>query len=376
MSEVIRTVRAEEIDELYRFLERCYGFWRGFAAECYPDKAQTDEESLRRHLVIERDGRIVSHVAIYPMEVVIGPARVQCGGIGGVATLPEERGKGYMSRLMHESIRRMEEAGVSLSVLWGDQQRYQNFGYETCGVKYRLLVTHRGLQRADVEPAELREVDPREGGAVAEVRRLHAQLTCRVERPQLDLQLRRHDVRLFLGPGGYIITSKSWGGELAVKEIVSPDGAEAGMILSLLNMTYSSAARVEMGTCDAAAVDRLLGVASMWSMHPQGMLRIIDWTKLSAELRPLLEERLVGVQPFSVSVGAGWEDNSQWVSFRWDGEHLDTRPGREGRDVEADLGVRELTAAVFGGPHSHATKLGPLRHGLPVGIHFPELDHV
>ncbi|NQS89615.1 GNAT family N-acetyltransferase [Patescibacteria group bacterium] len=71
-------------------------------------------------------------VGIFPLTGVVGDAEIRIGGIGGVATLPEFRGKGYMSNLMECSIQKMTEDKYSISILWGDRQRYTNFGKEDC----------------------------------------------------------------------------------------------------------------------------------------------------------------------------------------------------------------------------------------------------
>ena len=67
-------------------------------------------------------------MGIFPLTGVVGDAEIRIGGIGGVATLPEFRGKGYMSNLMECSIQKMTEDKYSISILWGDRQRYANFG--------------------------------------------------------------------------------------------------------------------------------------------------------------------------------------------------------------------------------------------------------
>ncbi|MCX7599132.1 MAG: GNAT family N-acetyltransferase, partial [Armatimonadetes bacterium] len=208
MGELIRTVQPEEREEFLRFLERCYGHGRGFFERAYPDRCCAGEDASRTLLVIEKNGQIVSHVGIFEMDVVVGPARFKCGGIGGVATLPEERGHGYMSRLMQEAVRRMREGGWPLSVLWGDRQRYSSFGYESAGLLYVLRVTRRGLGWEKIQPAPIEEPDARDSATVEFLRQAHATMEYRVERPRLDLQVLRPHVRLFTGDDGYLISRR------------------------------------------------------------------------------------------------------------------------------------------------------------------------
>ncbi|MGD9519387.1 MAG: enhanced intracellular survival protein Eis [Armatimonadota bacterium] len=381
MPEVLRTVRLEEAEQFERFLERCYGFWPGFFSSAHPDRAERTDDNCRCYLVLERDGRIVSHVGTFPMDIVVGPARVRCGGVGAVATLPEERGRGYMSRLMEESVRRMRDDGMTLSVLWGDQQRYEIFGYETCGMLYRVRVTRRSLEREHVSPVAVRELDPGSDEAPEVLAPLHARLPYRVERPKLALQLKRRDARVFVTdePGretdGYLITDRSWGGNMVIKEIYSRSGREAALIPSMLDITRASSAEVELGPGESEKLERLLAVSCYWGAHPQGMFRIVDWGGLLRDLRPVLEVQCVGLPPFRLAVGCHWAEEVEWATVEWDGAEMGVEPGWEAADG-VEMGLRELTAAVLGGPHPHRTQLGLLGRALPVPLHIPSLDHV
>ncbi len=340
MSEIIRTLRLEEQEEFERFLERCYGHSRGFFLRAAPDWHYPGQEAVQCCLVLERDGKIVSHVATYPLQIVVGPAQVWCGGIGDVATLPEARGQGCMSRLMEESRRRMRERGMPLAALWGDQQRYQNFGYETCGVRYNVQVTRRGLEVAGDSPADVTEVDPRDPEVVSQVGMLHATLAYRVEWPRVALKLQRSGVRVFLGPDGYLITrEEGYSRDLDVQEISSPTGREAELILGALNIT------------------------------------IVDFPKLLQDLSPCLAQRAAGLPAFEISVGCHWKEEVDWATVKWDEAELIVEAGQNAEKAVV-LGARELAAVLFGGPHPPPPGLGTFGRLLPVPLHIPPLDHV
>lgn len=375
MTEVIRTVRPEEREDFMRFLERCYGHARGFFERAQPDRSQPHDEAGRTLLVIEKDGRIVSHVGIFEMDVVVGPARLKCGAIGAVATLPEERGRGYMSRLMQEAVHRMRQWGWPLSVLWGDRQRYSSFGYETAGVLYILRVTRRTLRWEGVQPAAVEERDARDPAAVEFLRQVHATMEYRVERPRLDLQLLRPQVRIFTGDDGYLISRREYAGDLAAVEVVSPTGREAELILGALDITYGNAAEVELPAM-GASLDRLARVMEhYWQVRPQGMCRIVDWHGLLTALAPWLAQRAaaVGAPRFSVAIGCRWKEEVDWARLTWDGQDLTVEKADSG-DVEFD--ARKLAGMVLGGPHGDPAQLGALGLLLPVPVHIPSLDHV
>lgn len=57
------------------------------------------------HFITEEDGRAVSHVGVLKTRVKAGGQEVAVGGVGGVVTVPEARGRHYV----HASMRRAAE---------------------------------------------------------------------------------------------------------------------------------------------------------------------------------------------------------------------------------------------------------------------------
>ncbi len=369
MSEVIRTVRVDEREEFERFLERCYGSERGFFSLDQPELFRDDDEAAACHLAIERDGRIVSHVGSYPTEIVLGPARVMASGVGNVATHPDERGKGYMSQLMEESIRRWRERGWPLSVLWGNRQRYGHFGYESCGLKYSVEVNRRSLERNGIRPVEVDQADAADPEVVSRIGALHATLEYRCERPQLTLQLQRSGVRIYLGPDGYLLLSGD-----RVTEIVSPTGREPELVAGVLEWTGRGNVHVDIGPGEKARLRRLVDVMSGWHVASQGMFRIVNWPDLLKALRPLLERHAQELPAFSRSIGCRWRDDIEWATVAWDGQALSVEADGGSDAVEIEL--PRLTALLLGGPHAGVEQLGGLARLLPVPVHIPGLDHV
>ena len=367
----VRTLRGDEFEQFLRFLERSYGHSFNFFPRIHPDLYHPS--GLDAFLVAVEDGRIVSHVGTFPMRVVAGRAVIEFGGIGGVATLPDARGRGYMSRLLQESLRRMRERGVQASILWGDRRRYRNFGFETCGVGYEVTLTLRSLEGAGVQALPVEEADPASPATVAHVQRFQALRAFRVERPRLDLTLARHGVRVFVCDDGYLLAQHE-ARDLDVQEVVSASGNEAGLVFGALRHTFGSRATLMAGPEDDPAVRRLAAAAHGWRAVPQGMITVVDWPALAAALRPVLEERAAPLKPFSVVIGCRSADGVDWATLRWAGSSLDVLPGRKG-DAECVLEAGELVAALFGGPYSKE-RLGPLAALTPVPFHVPRLDHV
>jgi len=373
MSETIRTLRIEERGTFERFLERCYGCGWGAFSRWGPDILRDDDEAMQRHLVLEVDGRIVAHVGGYPIEVVMGPSRVMTAGVGGVGTDPDARNRGYMARLLEESIPRWRELGWTLSALWGDRQRYISFGWETCGLKYTVTLNRRSLDRNGIQAAEVEEVGPRDPGVVARLCELQGALAYRSERPHFDLQLRREGIRVFLGPDGYLLARGDYG-DMRVSEIVSPTHREPELVAGALNRTFAGAAHVDLGPGDCERLVRLVETMSGWQLGTQGMLRILNWPGLLRDLQPLLQQRAAGLPSFSVCVGCRWRDETEWATVSWDGAQLAVDAERAGEGIAVDLPT--LTGLLLGSPHPMPPELGAFARLLPVPVHVPALDRV
>jgi hypothetical protein len=91
-------------------------------------------------LLLQLDGRQVSRVVIVPMLMRIGAAVVRMDGIGGVATEEAFRNRGYSRRVMETAVQQMRRGDAALSTLFGIQDFYQKFGYETTGPEYSVIL--------------------------------------------------------------------------------------------------------------------------------------------------------------------------------------------------------------------------------------------
>lgn len=374
MGVVTRLIRAHEMEQLQRFLERSFGHARGFFLRHHPDlQVQATDCSL----VMEEGGRITGHVAGYPLTLRVGPAEFTCGGIGAVAVDPQARGQGHMSRLMQETIERMRRNGWPLSVLWGDQQRYQHFGYQACGTRYTVRITRRSLSRAGIKtPASLEEVDATDKQVLARIAELEKLVHFGVRRDRFPhLKMQRPGTRVFLGADGYLISNREYSGDLEIAEIVSPTERLAEMVLGALNLTYGDGANLELPTAAEYPMSGLWTVASNWRASPQGLFRIVDWPRLLQSLVPYLTEQARGVPPFAVSVGCRWPESVEIATVTWDGTQVTVTDHQDAPDY-VELDGSHLVGLLLGGPFFGAERLGPLRSLLPIPVHIPSIDHV
>ncbi|MCX7705817.1 MAG: GNAT family N-acetyltransferase, partial [bacterium] len=92
--------------------------------------------------------RIASLIGIYPQKIVLNGRKTTIGGIGSVSTHPDFRNKGYMKILMDFCIEEMKKRNYSFSILGGDRQRYNFWGYETCGTNAVITITQRSCEKS------------------------------------------------------------------------------------------------------------------------------------------------------------------------------------------------------------------------------------
>jgi len=85
-------------------------------------------------LFIEREGRVVSHVAYVARDYHHPEYRLKVGLIGSVATAAEWREHGLASQLVRATLAEVKAKGCALALLWSDAPEfYVGFGFERAG---------------------------------------------------------------------------------------------------------------------------------------------------------------------------------------------------------------------------------------------------
>jgi len=370
MSHTIRSLRLEEWGDFMLFLERCYGHSRNYFPRHYPQLYRREEDALSSFIILEKDGRIISHVGLFPLELFSLGARVIAGGIGGVATLPEERRKGYMSMLLKHVSDVMKKNGWPLSVLWGDRQRYYPFGWDIAGLKYFLTITTRSLERANVKPVEVEEVSHED--AVSKVESLHRSLKMRVERKNYNLILKKQGIRIWLANEGYVISSGEVGPP-RILEVVSREGREPELVRGVMERCYGDSASVEVSAFDSERLEHLLRAASHWEIVPEGLFRIIDITGLLKAFEKILSSK--AVRDFELSIGLRLGENVDTATVFVNNGRFNVEKDKLTNNY-VELDEREAVRIFLGGTPPDSNKLGELSMLLPLPLHIPSLDHV
>ncbi|MBN1935275.1 MAG: GNAT family N-acetyltransferase [Anaerolineae bacterium] len=368
----IRHPRLDEFDALMRFLERCFGHSKGFFVRNLPHISRPDPEIADWSYVIEKDGQIVSHVGVYPIEVVTAGVRLKIGGIGGVSTCPEARGKGHMIRLLCHCIDEMRAQGYPLSWLGGDRQRYNGLGWERANPGYAPAWSRRSLDWLKVAPCEVEEQFPQD--AIEHIRRLQDQQPCHVIRSRLALQLSHPRLRVWTAPDGYAIAEGEGSDRLSILELVSISAREVGMIRAMIDRATADSASWTMSAWDNR-LPRLMPSTEGYRAEGWWMYRIVDLTKLLQAALPHLERRARAVRNFAVALGIREHDRVDVATIAVENGAVEVRVGKHAPDY-IELDPLEAVRLLVGGPPIGAQVPAELHALLPIPVHVPPLDYV
>ncbi len=375
MPSEIRHVRAEEFEDLMRYVERAFGHSKRFFERAYPHLYQPTERALEWAYVVDEDGKIVSHVGLYPIEMVIAGVRLSIGGIGAVSTAPSARGKGYMTQLMTHIVDEMRRIGYPIGWLGGDRQRYNTFGWELASTVYTVHFSPRSLRWHKVEPVEVEEVLAEE--ALEVIRRYQELPECHAIRPDLERQLQKMDLRFWIAEDGYAILGGQGRSHIHILELVSASGREAGMIHAMLDWNFGERATWKLSMWDEARLGRLLPVSSYWSGDSTTMYRINDLTHLLLSAQEFLNARAASLRDFAVTVRIKEHDRTTATTLTVEKGTVHIEEGGYASS-QVELDTIEAARLILGGPpvQAHATLPPGLLALLPVPAYVMPLDHV
>ena len=373
MAAILRTARADEFDDLMRFLDLSYGCAKNSFTQWYPHLYFRDSAACSCNYVICDEGRIVSNVGAFPVEVVNSGVRVKLAGIGSVASLPEERKKGHMTRLMNHVVGVLREQGYLLSALFGDRHRYAAFGWERAGLVYRLQFTSRSLDRAGVASVAIEERSLAE--CLALIERFHEGGEFYSIRPELARQVHKSGLRAWAAADGYAAGWAERDGSVSLAELACAPGREAGMIRAIRERTLAHTVTWPIPSFAYQTLTRLMPSASTWSGETPGVYRIFDLARLLSAYQPVIESRTEGVSDFGVVIGIREPDRVVAATIVLRSGKLEIAEGRHvGSYVELDC--MEAVRLFLGGPPgpNWMNLPGGLKALLPLPIHIPPMD--
>jgi len=126
--EIRGALRSEE-EALLSFLPTVLNCEREYAIAEFRNHPGAKIEHSRVALL---DGRIVSHIRVYPRRIRMARCEIMTGNIGGVCTDPAFRGKGYGAALLRDALGYMRKRGIGMSIIHsGVTGFYASEGWET-----------------------------------------------------------------------------------------------------------------------------------------------------------------------------------------------------------------------------------------------------
>lgn len=159
------------MEKLIQFGNEVFGeevFPGGFA--CLLPKLNKTPLLPQHFRLMEEAGELKAMLLSLPLTLKVWEAELSVRYVGLVAVDKSCRGKGYMSTLMTKAIEEMEKEQVMLSILGGQRQRYEYFGYEPGGLEYRCSVNKTNVSHS------LRGKDTKDNITVAELKKESTEL--------------------------------------------------------------------------------------------------------------------------------------------------------------------------------------------------------
>lgn len=178
----------KEYQDIMQFLEESFDHSRGFFYRSYPQCMSRDMMDYKNIFIIRENKRIASMIIIFPQQVFLNGRKTTIGGIGSVSTHPDFRKKGYMKTLMDFCIEEMKRRNYSFSILGGDRQRYNFWGYESCGSNAVITMTTRSFEKSGM--TETVPVFRYNGSTeiLEKIKSVHQEFPCYIERSILWLR--------------------------------------------------------------------------------------------------------------------------------------------------------------------------------------------
>ncbi len=228
-----RGCKKEEFKEAIELLNLVFYTLRGKPNRKLQDEYYIyNEKNLENMRVLKVDKKVVAHTIICERILISNGIRFKVGGIGGVCTHPDYRGKGYASLILKDCIRKMEKEDYDFSILWtGNPDFYRCLGWEQVGIQYSFFLNKGNffLLPSSSETIEISE----KIGCFSEIKRIHEREPLRLERTLKEYSL------LFSLPGSRAFLARRKRGIVAYllinqEGVVLEYGGEAEIVAFLL----------------------------------------------------------------------------------------------------------------------------------------------
>lgn len=378
-----RKARVSEYDELIAFLNRIFNI-RMDLEYCHIYKPTAKD--MANNIVVVEDGRIISCVGIFPMTFVCGEVRLSVGGIGGVSTDPQYRGRGLMTEILNKAISMMERRNYDISILWGERLRYGRFGWENAGRHYTFNIDRRHVVPGKPEGAEIRPLS-KAGDDLRRIAQLYEQWELRVHRTPAKLKsvFSRDTYETWVWRKGKALAYTTIKGTGKDRELIE-FGGDLGGLDDLLSFLFEKHELENLrGTIPVSRspyVRFIVDHSSEWGVRfsrqaRAGMVKILNLKSVLQKFARQIGRKCQGLG-VKGSLTLEMTDSGQFATLHF-GRSV-TVSERKMKPV-LSLSDREMVRLIFGTiPPSHSLRLGkslPYLDGIfPLDFYVPRLDWV
>jgi len=294
----IRPLERKDFREIMAVLEESYRTSPSFFIHSYPNLWREDRMEYGNGLVLEEKGKIVSHVGIFPLTLLVENVEINVARVGGVATLPEFRKRGYFKKLMEYAIQKMELDGFPVSILWGDRQRYGNFGYELAGQTMVFEVSQRSIAKTGLKTSGLKllRFSSEREDALQSIMHSYNCNPLRAKRSEEDFLLifNKPFLSTLVGEKKGKFAYLSFLSHITPPKIVEC-GGEPEVLLAIMDVLMKEAdlesIQISVPPYPNRLFWNLLEASSTWRIEPLGMIKILNLSRTIKSYSPIIERR-------------------------------------------------------------------------------------
>ena len=270
-----------------------YGEEFDYGSDGYLEGAPYDWAASRIGIV---DGEVATHFGVWDFTMRIGTATARVAGIGAVATERTLSGRGLMTQTASDAVESFRDAGYDMSLLFGIQNYYLQFGYVDTFPEYIFSVSTRDVVPAD--PPEAFELFNGDYTDFADQYNGENEgVTGTFVRPSFTTNRRPKKWNGYIFDGGYLVTDRK-DGVLGVADCAGPPDR-------VLEVARQLATREVAPTIEFTFLPRrsLMGEYLQTITHTYTakfvrdggpLIKVVNLESLMEKLTPELSRRLAG----------------------------------------------------------------------------------
>lgn len=141
----------QETEEILDFANMVFSMSYGVTdfASLLPKAYSEPRCIILTHHMIKENNRIRALIDCYPLTMKLkgeNGRELKAAYVGTVSVHPGARGRGYMIELMKRAEEDVVRQGCALMILDGDRHRYQYYGFERAGIRYRFQIETNNIR--------------------------------------------------------------------------------------------------------------------------------------------------------------------------------------------------------------------------------------